>query len=36
MLIDPSLSDQAIAEIIFRVAAEIKHADGGAPANRHP
>lgn len=28
MLIDPSLSDQAIAEIIFRVAAEIKHADG--------
>jgi len=27
-LIDPSLSDQAIAEIIFRVAAEIKHADG--------
>lgn len=28
MLIDPSLSDQAIAEIIFRVAIEIKHADG--------
>lgn len=28
MLIDPSLSDQAIAEIIFRVAAEIRHADG--------
>jgi HEAT repeat protein len=28
MLIDPSLSDQAIAEIIFRVAGEIRHADG--------
>ena len=28
MLIDPSLSDQAIAEIIFRATAETKHADG--------
>lgn len=27
-MIDPSLSDQAIAEAIFRIAAEIRHADG--------
>lgn len=28
MLTDPFLSDQAVAEIIFRAAAEIRHADG--------